>query len=159
MSEASLLTGQEAREFLLRLAQKIQSHVPRLFHDRGELTGIKLQILELSPADSKLIIQRFPPWAKACCILMGDKLDFWLALEADISKITKDADTQLLLNFSSVSASELNSWLVHSWCLKAAEDPNQENILIGQERISGTSTIVTLPAVGDAVVKIEADFS
>lgn len=159
MNKAVYLTGQEARDFLLSLAKKILYHTPGLEKDTADLPGILLQIPELQPADSARIIQHLPPWVKSCCILRGIQHDFWLALEADPLKISKDADTQLLLNFSSVSASELNSWRVHSWCLKAAEDADQENILIGQERISGTSTIVTLPAAGDAVAKIEADFS
>lgn len=159
MNKAASLTGQESRDLLLRLAQKIQNHESRLEKDTVELLGLVSQISELQSAESELSIQHLPPWVKACCILRGAQHGFWLALEADPSKITKDADTQIALIFAGAGASASNSCLVRSWCLKAAEHAEKADALIGQERISGVIKIVTLPAAGDAVLKIETSFS
>lgn len=160
MNKAVWLTGQEARDLILKLAQKIQNHPLWLEKDPVELLSLVSQISELQPAESELRIQRLPTWVKAYCILMDRaQHDFWLALEADSSTITKDADTQIVLNFTGAGTSASNSCLVHSWCLKAAPHAENEGILIGQERISGMIKIVTLPAAGDAVLKIETSFS
>lgn len=160
MNKAVWLTGQEARDLILKLAQKIQNHPQQVQKNRVESPGMVSQVSELQPVETKLIIQRLPKWVKAYCILMDRaQHDFWLALEADSSKITKDADTQIVLNFTGAGTSASNSCLVHSWCLKAAQHAENEGILIGQERISGMIKIVTLPAAGDAVLKIETSFS
>ena len=159
MNKAAWLTGQVARDLILRLAQKIQNRSQGLEKDRVELLDLVSQISELKPIESELIIQRLPSWVNACCILIGAQHDFWLALEADPSKITEDADTQIALNFTDSGTSSSNSCVVRSWCLKAAEHAEKEGVLIGQERISGAIKIVTMPAAGDAVIKIEANFS
>lgn len=160
MNKAVWLTGQEARDLILKLAQKIQNHPQQVQKNRVESPGMVSQVSELQPVETKLIIQRLPTWVKAYCILMDRaQHDFWLALEADSSTITKDADTQIVLNFTGAGTSASNSCLVHSWCLKAAPHAENEGILIGQERISGMIKIVTLPAAGDAVLKIETSFS
>lgn len=158
MKMALRYSGEKARFLLLELTEKIGKRM-RASDSRDNIAFQEFSRFQKCPLEDVVVkVLHLPVWVSAWCLVSADTGDIWLGIAANPELLDKYTETQIALHFQDENQNLSNSCMVASWCmpvLSAELNGRQKQSLVeGRERISGFPKIITLPAPGDAVLKL-----